>query len=58
MIDLLFVGSRGYGPLRRALLGNVSGAVVREAGCPVVVTPLRTAIAPRHAANAEATVSA
>lgn len=58
VIDLLFVGSRGYGPLRRALLGNVSGAVVREAGCPVVVTPLRTAIAPRHAANAPATVSA
>jgi nucleotide-binding universal stress UspA family protein len=58
VIDLLLVGSRSFGPLRRALLGNVSGAVVREAGCPVVVTPPRTAIAPRHAANAPATVSA
>ena len=44
VIDLLFTGSRGYGPLRRALLGSVSGALVRDAGCPVVVTP-RTAIA-------------
>ena len=34
VIDLLFVGSHGYGPLRRALLGNVSGALVRAAGCP------------------------
>ena len=39
VIDLLFTGSRGYGPLRRALLGSVSGALVRDAGCPVVVTP-------------------
>ena len=44
VIDLLFTGSRGYGPLRRALLGSVSGALVRDAGCPVVVTP-HTAIA-------------
>jgi nucleotide-binding universal stress UspA family protein len=44
VIDLLFAGSRGYGPLRRALLGSVSGALVRDAGCPVVVTP-HTAIA-------------
>ena len=35
--DLLFVGSRGYGPLRRALLGSVSGELVRTAGCPVIV---------------------
>jgi len=41
---LLFTGSRGYGPLRHALLGSVSGALVRDAGCPVVVMP-RTAIA-------------
>ena len=48
VVDLLFVGSRGYGPLRHALLGNVSGALVRAAGCPVVVTP-RIAIAPHRA---------
>jgi nucleotide-binding universal stress UspA family protein len=44
VLDLLFVGSRGYGPLRRALLGSVSAALVRDAGCPVIVTP-RTAVA-------------
>ena len=48
VVDLLFVGSRGYGPLGHALLGNVSGALVRAAGCPVVVTP-RTPVAPRRA---------
>ena len=50
VLDLLFVGSRGYGPLRRALLGSVSAALVRDAGCPVIVTP-RTAIAPGQPAN-------
>jgi nucleotide-binding universal stress UspA family protein len=38
-VDLLFAGSRGYGPLHRALVGSVSGALVRDAGCPVVITP-------------------
>jgi len=38
-VDLLMLGSRAYGPMRRALLGSVSGAVVRHASCPVLVTP-------------------
>ena len=38
-LDLLVVGSRGRGPLRRALLGSVSDRVLREARCPVVVLP-------------------
>jgi len=37
--DLLFVGSRGYGPVRRVLLGSVSGALVKAAPCPVLVVP-------------------
>ena len=37
--DLLLIGSRGYGPLGRVLLGGVSSAVLREASCPVIVTP-------------------
>ena len=36
---LLVVGSRGYGPLRRVLLGSVSTQLVRSAACPLVVTP-------------------
>lgn len=37
--DLLVVGSRGYGPIRRALLGSVSRAVIHSADCPVLVWP-------------------
>ena len=47
VVDLLFAGSRGYGPLRRALLGSVSGALVRDAGCPVVITPRSVVAATR-----------
>ena len=38
-LDLLVLGSRGYGPLRAVLLGSVSTGVVRAANCPVVVMP-------------------
>lgn len=41
-LDLLVLGSRGYGPLHSVLVGGVSGRVVREAACPVIVLP-RTA---------------
>ena len=37
--DLVVVGSRGYGPHRAVLLGSVSGRLVREASCPVLVVP-------------------
>lgn len=37
--DLLVTGSRGYGPMRAVLLGSVSGRLVREAACPVIVVP-------------------
>ena len=36
---LMLVGSRGYGPLRRVLLGSVSTKLVRSAPCPLLVTP-------------------
>lgn len=36
-LDLLVVGSRGYGPIRSALLGAVSAEVIRRAPCPVLV---------------------
>jgi nucleotide-binding universal stress UspA family protein len=38
-LDLLVMGSRGYGPLRSVLLGGVSEAVVRAAACPVILIP-------------------
>ncbi|MFA4927550.1 MAG: universal stress protein [Patulibacter sp.] len=41
--DLLVLGSRGYGPIRRVLLGSVSAKLVRDPACPLLVLP-RTAV--------------
>jgi nucleotide-binding universal stress UspA family protein len=38
-VDLLVCGSRGYGPVRRVLLGTVSSALVRQAPVPTLVVP-------------------
>ncbi|HEY7271899.1 MAG TPA: universal stress protein [Actinoplanes sp.] len=38
-VDVLFCGSRGYGPGRRVLLGGVSTRLVRGARRPLVVVP-------------------
>jgi nucleotide-binding universal stress UspA family protein len=38
-VDLLLVGSRGYGPLRSVVVGGVAGRLVRDAACPVMVLP-------------------
>jgi nucleotide-binding universal stress UspA family protein len=38
-LDLLAVGSRGHGPVRRLLLGSTSTRLVREARCPVLIVP-------------------
>lgn len=35
-VDLLVLGSRGYGPLTRVLLGSVSREVIQKAHCPVL----------------------
>jgi nucleotide-binding universal stress UspA family protein len=41
-LDLLLVGSRGYGPLQAVILGGTSGPLLREAHCPVVALPRGT----------------
>ena len=51
---LLVVGSRGYGPLRRVLLGSVSTELARSAPCPLIVTPRGMhETAPKRAPSAE-----
>lgn len=40
-VDLLVLGSRGYGPLRSVLLGSVSTHLVRHSACPLLVLPRR-----------------
>jgi nucleotide-binding universal stress UspA family protein len=39
VVDLLVTGSRGYGPLQRAMAGSVSEALTEGATHPVVVVP-------------------
>jgi nucleotide-binding universal stress UspA family protein len=38
-LDLLVLGSRGYGPLLRVMLGGVSLKAMRSSACPVIVVP-------------------
>jgi nucleotide-binding universal stress UspA family protein len=38
-LDLLLVGSRGYGPARRVLLGSVSVKLMHSARCPLLALP-------------------
>ncbi len=58
-LDLLVMGSRGYGPVRSALLGAISSAVMRTAPCPVLITPrgsVRQLEASERSANDELAV--
>jgi nucleotide-binding universal stress UspA family protein len=41
-LDLLVVGSRGYGPRGAVLMGSASGALARGGACPILVTPRGT----------------
>lgn len=38
-LDMLVMGSRGHGGVRRAMLGSVSRYVVDHAACPVIIVP-------------------
>jgi nucleotide-binding universal stress UspA family protein len=43
-VDLLVAGSRAHGPLRRVVVGSVSGQLMRAATCPVCVVPRGVAL--------------
>lgn len=53
-VDLLVLGSRGFGPVRRTLLGSTSDHLVHEAACPVVVVPRPPAAARKRVARSDA----
>lgn len=43
VVDLLVCGSRGYGPIERALMGSVAEELMEGAPHPVIVLPRRAA---------------
>jgi nucleotide-binding universal stress UspA family protein len=45
-LDVLVLGSRGYGPVKGTALGSVSGRVMAAAPCPVMVVPRGAGPAP------------
>jgi nucleotide-binding universal stress UspA family protein len=38
-VDILVIGSRGYGPVQRLVLGSTSNYLARHARCPLLVLP-------------------
>lgn len=46
VVDLLVCGSRGYGPIERALMGSVAEALMEGAPHPVVVLPRKAVPVP------------
>jgi nucleotide-binding universal stress UspA family protein len=48
-LDLLVLGSRGYGPVKGTLLGSVSARVMAAASCPVLVVPRGAGFTPLDA---------
>jgi nucleotide-binding universal stress UspA family protein len=58
-LDLLVLGSRGYGPVRRVLLGSVSSELVHRTPCPLLVIPRPEATgAQQRSATAESAARA
>lgn len=53
-VDLMVTGSRGWGPVRRVVMGSTSERLVHSAACPVIVVP-RGATEDRQAAGEAAT---
>ncbi|MGO8904427.1 MAG: universal stress protein [Solirubrobacteraceae bacterium] len=50
-VDILVVGSRGYGPVRRLVLGTTSDYLERHARCPLLVLPRVASTAQAAAGN-------
>jgi nucleotide-binding universal stress UspA family protein len=57
-VDLLVLGSRGRGPVRRLLIGSTATGVRAGAHCPVIVVPPDGLPVPEDAASSPAAVGA
>jgi nucleotide-binding universal stress UspA family protein len=57
-LELLVLGSRRWGPLRRLALASTSERVIRHAACPVLVPPRRADTEHADALLAASTVTA
>ncbi len=55
-LGLLVLGSRSYGPVRRVLIGGVSGPLTRAASCPLLLVPRSAAVSSAAAADAGMTL--
>jgi nucleotide-binding universal stress UspA family protein len=53
-LDILVVGSRGYGPVKRLVLGSTSDYLERHARCALLVLPRGAAVESDDDASAEA----
>jgi nucleotide-binding universal stress UspA family protein len=56
-VDLLVIGSRNYGPIRRVMVGSTAIAAMRRSPCPVLVIPRGAATTPSADAAAGAAAS-
>lgn len=58
-VDMLVIGSRSYGPIRRLMLGSTSGYLQHHARCSLLVLPRSTAeSAPERATAGESPAAA
>ncbi len=57
-VDILLVGSRSYGPVRRLVLGSTSDYLERHARCPLLVLPRAAADGAAGEAGQSATANA
>ena len=57
-VDLLVVGSRGYGPIKRLVLGSTSEFLERHAHCALLALPRAAVKSGDHERSAETTVGA
>ena len=53
-LDILVVGSRGYGPVKRLVLGSTSAYLERHARCALLVLPRGAGVEDAEASGAEA----